>query len=573
MRYRLLLFVFLLSGIYTGLEAQWLNGWTHRKLITLDNTQVSGGVDLIDFPVLIDITENSLRTIPGLGIVESSGGDDFRFTSSDMTTLLDFEIEKYDEVNGQLIAWVKIPLLDFNDDTKIYLYFGNSIAAAYPNPENTWSNNYTGVWHLHDDFIDATVNNNDAINNGSSDQSGFIADGQDFDGTGQYLEIDQSVINDGNFTISLWYKYDFYSGTLFDATNSLEGNGKYFYSGFNSGVARWYFESDNDNDAQVSSAFNSGTTWHYLTVIGRYNNNFHELFIDGNSLSTSSTILDGKANLYNLRFGYTYGHAMNPFAHFDGLEDEIRVSNIDRSSDWIQTEYNNQNAPSSFYSVGALEVPNDIPCNAAGLPITECYTPLIYSTIGATNSGIANPGCANYSGGDVWFKVTIPASGKLIIETDTEANLQYPNNNGWMYHMGMALYSGACGSLSLISCIEDNSYLHSRMARIELSGETPGTIYHIRVWENSNNDNGKFNISAFNDDVNPVITCLANQSQSNNFGDCSAVVNGLSLVSKTDNCTSDADLIVSYTLLGATTGNGNNDASGSVFNVGTTTVN
>jgi hypothetical protein len=37
---------------------------------------------------------------------------------------------------------------------------------------------------------------------------------------------------------------------------------------------------------------------------------------------------------------------------FDGTLDEVRVSETVRSADWIQTEYNNQSNPSSFYSVG-----------------------------------------------------------------------------------------------------------------------------------------------------------------------------------------------------------------------------
>jgi hypothetical protein len=37
---------------------------------------------------------------------------------------------------------------------------------------------------------------------------------------------------------------------------------------------------------------------------------------------------------------------------FDGLIDEARVANVARSADWITTEYNNQNSPSTFYTVG-----------------------------------------------------------------------------------------------------------------------------------------------------------------------------------------------------------------------------
>ena len=39
----------------------------------------------------------------------------------------------------------------------------------------------------------------------------------------------------------------------------------------------------------------------------------------------------------------------------DGILDEIRISNTARSSDWISTEYNNQNDPSDFLSFGPEE--------------------------------------------------------------------------------------------------------------------------------------------------------------------------------------------------------------------------
>jgi len=40
---------------------------------------------------------------------------------------------------------------------------------------------------------------------------------------------------------------------------------------------------------------------------------------------------------------------------FIGSIDEVQISNIGRSSEWIKTSYNNQNNPSTFYSLGAQE--------------------------------------------------------------------------------------------------------------------------------------------------------------------------------------------------------------------------
>jgi hypothetical protein len=39
----------------------------------------------------------------------------------------------------------------------------------------------------------------------------------------------------------------------------------------------------------------------------------------------------------------------------DAEIDEVRISNIARTSDWIYTEFNNQNDPSSFLSFGPEE--------------------------------------------------------------------------------------------------------------------------------------------------------------------------------------------------------------------------
>jgi hypothetical protein len=39
-------------------------------------------------------------------------------------------------------------------------------------------------------------------------------------------------------------------------------------------------------------------------------------------------------------------------APWNGLIDEVRISNVARSADWVTTEYNNQNAPGSFITLG-----------------------------------------------------------------------------------------------------------------------------------------------------------------------------------------------------------------------------
>ncbi len=127
---------------------------------------------------------------------------------------------------------------------------------------------------------------------------------------------------------------------------------------------------------------------------------------------------------------------------------------------------------------------NDNPCNAIALTPTAACSYTTYTNQCATaTSGVTAPGCANYIGSDVWFKITVPASGSFTIDT----------KQGTMTDGGMALYSGTCSSLTLVSCDDDNS-MNGLMPYLSVSGATPGVTYYLRMWEYGNDNNGTFGI-------------------------------------------------------------------------------
>jgi gliding motility-associated-like protein len=183
-----------------------------------------------------------------------------------------------------------------------------------------------------------------------------------------------------------------------------------------------------------------------------------------------------------------------------GRLDELRVSDVARDSVWIAASYANQFQPELFHQAGAAEqgstVPNDLPCDAIELPVRESCTFDRYTTLQATTSGVPDPGCGSYEGGDVWFKLEVPASGSIEIQTFTEAEAQYPDNEGWCYRGGMAIYSGDCGSLTLMECNVNNGTYHPRMPGTTLAGLNPGDTLWVRFWEYANNDIGMFDICA-----------------------------------------------------------------------------
>ncbi|MDB4533921.1 gliding motility-associated C-terminal domain-containing protein [Vicingaceae bacterium] len=116
---------------------------------------------------------------------------------------------------------------------------------------------------------------------------------------------------------------------------------------------------------------------------------------------------------------------------------------------------------------------HDEPCTAIELSVETSCNYFTTDNIAATNStGIIAPGCANYSGQDVWFSFIVPANGIVSINS----------LGGTITDGGMAVYSGSCGSLNLIEC-DDSDSENGSMPKIVLNGLTSGDTLFIRFWE------------------------------------------------------------------------------------------
>lgn len=142
--------------------------------------------------------------------------------------------------------------------------------------------------------------------------------------------------------------------------------------------------------------------------------------------------------------------------------------------------------------------PNDNPCGAIVLPVTAPCTPGLYSTESATplsaTMTASGPTCGTpLLGGDVWFQVTMPATGSMTISTIA----------GSLTDMSMAFYilSGGniCGPGTLTQVAGGCSTngipaATNLMPQDNLTG-LPGAVYYIRVW-NMSSLFGTFSICA-----------------------------------------------------------------------------
>lgn len=120
-----------------------------------------------------------------------------------------------------------------------------------------------------------------------------------------------------------------------------------------------------------------------------------------------------------------------------------------------------------------------------------CNEQTIGTNLDATNSqGLQYPGCGNYNGSDVWFKVVVPSSGQLRIEM---------SRIGLFIDGGLAIYTGECGNLNFMLCDDDgnSNFGTEQMPSVLLTGQTPGETLYIRAWEYNNDYQGNFAICAW----------------------------------------------------------------------------
>ncbi|MBD2716282.1 fibronectin type III domain-containing protein [Microvirga sp. STR05] len=144
---------------------------------------------------------------------------------------------------------------------------------------------------------------------------------------------------------------------------------------------------------------------------------------------------------------------------------------------------------------------------AGATPITSvgigtCGAPVTGTITGATlSSGVLASSCAGTVARDVWFSVVVPASGTLQVETGRVAG-------NTLTDTGLELYSGSCGTLTLLGC-DDDSSPDGNFSLLRRTGLTPGSTVYARVWRFGTVATGDFTICAQTDVLCPSVSNLA----------------------------------------------------------------
>ena len=338
----------------------WYNAsWQYRKAILVDHTKVVG--DLVDFPVLISRSGDA-----DLAAHARPDGFDILFTDADGTTKLSHQREAYDGA-GNLVAWVKVPFLPTGVDKLLFIYYGNPSAADQQSVNATWTNGYQAVWHLSEASGAGAYILNSALANyhGTPTGTSFNATGK-IAGARTFSNSAYSYVDIGGSTGTLfhrWTQFAFefwvYPDYASDAAWEAAGEDQLMYG--NTGpvrlgrVRRFNYNAAGTGEFQLDVQFNTAGTQFVFDTINRsawnhivytYQGSDYQLFFNGVEVYRDVFPNDRLTNASYLLLGLdNTGGALN------GSLDEVRISNAGRSSEWVRTQYANQNAPATFCSV------------------------------------------------------------------------------------------------------------------------------------------------------------------------------------------------------------------------------
>ena len=339
---------YLTSGELT-IDFGWLTSWSYRKKITFNNSDQAE--NLTNFPVLVHLTSSNFDFSKA-----KTDGADIRFTDSDGTTTLDYEIEKWDDASEIAEVWVRVPQINASSNTDyIYIYYGNSLASDDQDAANVWDDNYVAVFHL-GETSGFNLNNSTGGTDGSKTgtnqppplTSGKINGAQDFDGIDDRITAATNYgIAKGPTTLEIWANLETTSkkGTFM----KIGGDGG---TGYGFGVGSNDFES-NGNDfiiifesvRWINTGLDFGTGWHRAVLTLDASGN-PAAFLDG---TAGDAIATGSPNTPNSSMaigGYT--NSVNRY--FDGPLDEVRISNVKRSDSWIKASYLSDSNTFASYS-------------------------------------------------------------------------------------------------------------------------------------------------------------------------------------------------------------------------------
>ncbi|TFF97545.1 MAG: DUF2341 domain-containing protein, partial [Promethearchaeota archaeon] len=359
-------------------EQTWWNySWQYR--IPIDVRSRTG--ELFNYQVRIEL---NLTAWYQEGYLNETGKD-IRFVNSTDNELY-FWIENMNITGGNSTFWVRMP--QFNEqDTTIFMYFGNANANTKSDIEATFINEIDGTrgaWHFEEGEGDIAYdtsgnNNNGTLNNSPLWDEGKIGSAINFSGGSRtvpkYMDVpdDDSLEISRNITFSFWLYATPTSGDwvpIFIKSNPSGSTSTRTYAVFWNLGSNYMHLCSADTSGQQT--LNSGTNsvqfnqWQFWTFVVDRVNGLMRIYLDGveqveGSVRTTDTVSHEYSLSMNSKSYYPGNIKLDEVMLFENILTEDEITDLHDNRGYTTPNYPNkvlvrENASiEPFVSIGELE--------------------------------------------------------------------------------------------------------------------------------------------------------------------------------------------------------------------------
>ncbi|MEI8243244.1 MAG: DUF2341 domain-containing protein, partial [bacterium] len=319
---------------------------------------------LTNFPVLVTLSNNVGSGFTFANFV-TTNGTDLRFaTNNTSTNWLNYEIESWNTNAGQAsYIWVQVPTIPVDGSGTIWANWGdtaNSNQLVCTTNGYAWTTDYLGVYHLSNLTNDSTRNvRHGAINGTVPSTNGRLGGGAGFtNNANNYIQLGTNLQLTGNYTISAWvpsptlnsnnvtqvYVGRQGSGTIRDYLCGAGGNG--------TNGAFFVQRSNGTYPSAASPSSYTNNVWYHIVSI--YDSSKLYTYVNGSLKATSNTTLTVTSDFgRDTRIGRI--NNVGSSYPWNGTIDEVRLSNLATSSNWVWASYVNMASNMLFNNYGAMQ--------------------------------------------------------------------------------------------------------------------------------------------------------------------------------------------------------------------------
>jgi hypothetical protein len=373
--------------------------WAKYRTVTVNTTGVtSAAVKKIPLALRFNVA-NQFDMFTGV-TAALAGGADIRVTKQDGTTDVPFEIESWvTGASGYGVLWVLLDSVPANSATAygLRVYWNKAAVTTLSSPATVFdtANGFLAVWHFNQaagsPLLDATRNNNTATPGAATaapadNAASLLGMGKSFDGATQFYQVGTGATalnlntDTGPHTITGWANATSCAARIaviakYSNSNDIAGGRQYALHTANT-TTTWRFTNDptslstaGDNGgeytADAADACVDGS-WTYLA--GRYNSNGNAPTADATGAANASLIVNGNAaitgaaaNVTGTSIGTTSSTFIGKIAteerYMNGTLDEVTVSKVERSVDWLKLSYETQKPNPTAVVIASLSTP------------------------------------------------------------------------------------------------------------------------------------------------------------------------------------------------------------------------